>query len=193
MWYLICGDSTDVSCSSSFLGAFTLGMAYFNYQMFNSYSEVPLELINASSMTWVFFNWMSFNAYTRLNSLFEMILKSERLIEEISKIIQFFPHGVLIQSAEKLFINQEFKRLHANITELSDLQNTDVQINEEDINHPEDIGYESLLNKDVKNLNQLFTRQIARLKNDDVVEQHSVWLKIGLQIEEQRGNLWLII
>jgi hypothetical protein len=117
---------------------------------------------------------MSFNAYTRLNALFHMILKSERLIEEISKIIQFFPHGVLIQSADRLFMNQEFRHSHVDIDEVQDIQTIRVQINEEDIDHPEDIECHFISNKDVRTLDQLFERQIDKLKNNDVVEQHSV-------------------
>jgi signal transduction histidine kinase len=98
--------------------------------------------------------------------LFSIILKNEKLIEEISRIIKAFPHAVFIQSREESFTNEEFTAKIASINNnLLRLEEVPIKIQN---------GFESENSSWMINLKKFLKRQVKKLRDKEVVEQESV-------------------
>jgi hypothetical protein len=76
--------------------AFTITSAPYNYLAYTTYDDVPKELFMSISI--LFFNGFAFLSNSKIKELYALIVKNVKLIEEINKIIQAFPHAVLIQN-----------------------------------------------------------------------------------------------
>jgi hypothetical protein len=92
--------------------AYFLGMVYFIYVCYNNYGYVKTELAIAAFFGTLWFYLCNIVMYSKLKALYETILKSKKLIKEMKKILQIFPHGVLIAPKEndKQFTNEVFDK-----------------------------------------------------------------------------------
>jgi hypothetical protein len=77
--------------------AFTITLVICNYLAYTTYDDVPKELFMSTCISIVFFNGFAFLSNSKIKELYSLIVKNLKLIEEINKIIQAFPHAVLIQ------------------------------------------------------------------------------------------------
>jgi hypothetical protein len=102
--------------------------------------------------------------------MFAMIVKNSILIEEITRIIQAFPHAVLIEKGLNCYSNQEFEKSIKKINEhMDELDNIKVRLEG---------------NEDIKDLRELLKSQVKKLEREGVTEEHSVLLHPHLNDEE---------
>lgn len=80
--------------------AFTLTTVYYVYLMISTYglSSMPSQLYLGTFVSILFFDGYAYLSNSKIKVLYAAIVKNTKLIEEINKIIQAFPHAVLIQS-----------------------------------------------------------------------------------------------
>ena len=95
--------------------AFALGMVYFMYIIYSTFGKIKHDLVISLILACFWFTLYSVVLYSKLKSLYSYILKWERLIKENKKILQIFPHGVIItdegnKGSSKWFSNEEFDR-----------------------------------------------------------------------------------
>jgi signal transduction histidine kinase len=155
-----------------------------------TYTDVPEVLIFAIMLSWVYFNIYWFVSYSKLNILFEIVIKNEKLIKENKKIIEAFPHAVLIESQNNWFTNLEFdKKFKVFDNWIDDLQQMLVKIDEEYGDREGQFGHGWVRDTEIKTLSQCLQRQVERLKNDDVTEQHSVYIKNMNSREHENRDL----
>jgi signal transduction histidine kinase/uncharacterized protein YneF (UPF0154 family) len=158
--------------------AFSLGSFFFVVQNYMTYNELPIELFSGTFLCVFFFNWFWYLAYYKLKLLLEMILKNEKLVNEIRKIIESFPHSVLIESAEGWYTNTEFQKAFRGVgSKLEELRKIKVKIDEEFEEVSGSFGETWFKSTQIKNLGQWIKRQVLRLENSEMVEQHSVFIK----------------
>ena len=95
--------------------AYGVAMFYLPYSVNSKFGAVPVDCIMAVifSMAWFILTNILLNI--RLKSLYENILKCEKLIAEMKKILHILPHGVIITGSQKgtageksCFTNHEF-------------------------------------------------------------------------------------
>ena len=153
--------------------------------MYRSYSDVSNELIPAAWLSILFFNWIAYSSYHKLKVLYTIIVKNEKLALENRKIIEAFPHAVLIQSKYDWYTNNEFDSNIAEIQgKLDNLNNIIVKIGEDIINqnNSTQINFD---NCQVKRLSELLLNHSMKLEKSSVVEQHSVYIELR-DSEEQK-------
>ena len=98
------------------VAAYIVAMAYFILRCLFKYNSVPIELIVSAVIGSMWFMLVNYVCYYNLHILYDIILKSEKLIYEMKRILQIFPHGVLITSKPRAqhshlqFTNEVFDR-----------------------------------------------------------------------------------
>jgi signal transduction histidine kinase len=152
--------------------AFTITSALYNYLAYTTYDDVPKELFLSTYISILFFNGFAFLSNSKIKELYALIVKNVKLIEEINKIIQAFPHAVLIQSESEWYTNFEFEKVIKKINKnIDELQSVKVKIDD---------------NGELNNLRDLLRKQVDYLKKEEVKEEYSVLLK--KQIDEDNEN-----
>jgi hypothetical protein len=168
--------------------AFTWVIILADYLLTSSYPSVPIELHVAFLWAIIFFNWFVYVMNTNVKVLFAMLLKNEKLIREITKIIQAFPHAVLIQSTGKWFTNREFDlKIREIDCRFNRLKKVHVKV-EKDDEFAGEIGEAGISNSHIVNLKQLLKRQVARLEFEDVIEQDSVFMRVKEVIKHHSAD-----
>jgi hypothetical protein len=156
------------------------------YKTYSTYNDVPIVLFFWILLGCVYFNIFCYVSYIKLNILFEMVIKNEKLIKENKKIIEAFPHAVLIESEDNWYSNLEFdKKFIIAENKLDSLEKLLVKIDEDFHLREGEIQEED---GEIKTLNQLLKRQIMRLTDDDVTEQHSVYIKNLISNDENESR-----
>jgi signal transduction histidine kinase len=172
--------------------AYTIGGVYFNYCIWITYTEIPIELYFSTFMSILFFNWFSFLANSKLKILFSMILSNGRLIKEISKIIKAFPHAVLIQSNEECYTNHEFDRNIKDISEQFDkLKKVHITIDEKQREMSRIQGEETIPSH-IDNLKKLLEIQVEKLSRREIIEQDSVFIctqRLLDRVKDSEGDI----
>jgi len=92
-------------------------MIYLPYSVKSKFGVLPNDCVNAVMFASSWFMLLNLLIYSRLKSLYRYILKCEKLIIEMKKILHIFPHGVIITNGgktnlaeERCFTNREFDR-----------------------------------------------------------------------------------
>ena len=168
--------------------AFTVTSIYFIYALQKHFGEVVAELYIGMFFTVFLFNWFWYISYQKNKGFLSIILKNERLIAEIKKIIEAFPHGVLIQSGDIWYTNDEFdKSLKIINAKIDSLNSVVAWIGEESkSDQPGNIGSPS---EDAQSsLAKLLESQESKLRNWDVVEKQTVTLKIPNELIEDNDD-----
>ena len=105
--------------------AFTVGGLYYIVKIYQGFDNVPVDLPCSTLITRIIANCACYLMNSKMKGLYRVILKNERLIAEMKKIIQLFPHGVLIHSEDTCFTNEEFdsniKRIRERLEELDNV------------------------------------------------------------------------
>jgi ABC-type multidrug transport system fused ATPase/permease subunit len=142
--------------------AFGITSVYYVYLMIATYGSVPNQLFLGTFVSILFFSGYSFLSNSKIKVLYAAIVKNTKLIEEINKIIQAFPHAVLIQSDSECYTNHEFKKSIKSIDEkIDELESITVQFEN---------------NEDINDLKNLLKTHVERLEREEVTEQQSVQL-----------------
>jgi hypothetical protein len=172
--------------------SFSLGCVIFAVITYRSYENVAPELFMGTFFCALFFNWFCYLSYHKLNMMFEIILENEKLVMENRKIIEAFPHAVIIESKNDFFTNLEFdKKFKIVANKLEELGKLLVKIDEEHEQREDEFGFEAIKNCEINNLDQCLRRQVARLRHSDVIEQHSVFIKNNYnhdEVNQDRSN-----
>ena len=97
--------------------AYGMWMIYLPYSIKSKFGILPNDCAVAVMFASSWFMLWNFLIYNRLKSLYRYILKCEKLIIEMKKILHIFPHGVIITNGGKInladeswFTNREFDR-----------------------------------------------------------------------------------
>ena len=117
------------------------------------------------SMAWFILTNILLNI--RLKSLYENILKCEKLIAEMKKILHILPHGVIITGSQKAaageescFTNQEFDTHIWNIrNKLEELQNVEITLSEKKVSEE--------LKKNKSTLHSLLQEQQRKIRQSE--------------------------
>ena len=105
--------------------AYISGMGYFLYKVYVTYGAVKQDLVVVAFLSWGWFILSNILLNSKLRTLYSILLKWEKLMKETKKILQIFPHGVIITNNsnsenKKWFSNQEFDRNICHIREKLD-------------------------------------------------------------------------
>jgi hypothetical protein len=94
--------------------AFTIGMMYFIYSVKTKYGEVRHELVISLTLSCFWFLLCNIILHFKFKTLYGYLLKCEKMMKETKKILQIFPHGVIITKDEgdknECFTNHEFNK-----------------------------------------------------------------------------------
>jgi len=110
--------------------SFAGGLGYCYYETYVKYGEVPedLKIIFIAGST--YFTVTSLVLYLRLRTLYGLVSKTEKLIDEMKRLLQVFPESVIIRTSgknevkkKKYFANHQFN------TRICDIQNEILKIN----------------------------------------------------------------
>ena len=111
--------------------SFVAGLGYCYYEMFVKYGDqVPEDLKIIFIAASLYFTVTSLVLYLRLITLYGLVSKTEKLIDEMKKLLQVFPESVIIRTSEKnevkrkkYFANRQFN------TRICNIQNKILKIN----------------------------------------------------------------
>ena len=111
--------------------SFVAGLGYCYYEVCVKYGDqVPedLKIVFISGST--YFTVTSLVLYLRLRTLYGLVSKTEKLIDEMKRLLQVFPESVIIRTSgedevkkKKYFANHQFN------TRICDIQNEILKIN----------------------------------------------------------------
>ena len=87
--------------------AYGVAMVCLPYSVKYSFGTMPKDCALAVVFALSWFTMSNFLIYKRLKSLYMNILKCEKLIIEMKKILHIFPHGVIITNGGKTDLAQE--------------------------------------------------------------------------------------
>ena len=149
-------------------------MLYYFLRVYFKYEIMPITLVIALVLAFVYFSLAHRILYLKVRSLYKLIIENKRLISEMKKILQTFPHGVIIQSRSKetfdkiYFSNKEFEmqiqNIHDDLEELKKINVTfDLDLNEE--------GGSTLTKT---NLSELLKHQEEKLKGFAACTQNNI-------------------
>ncbi|CAI2359186.1 unnamed protein product [Moneuplotes crassus] len=120
--------------SSSFVHAASL--LYMLYNIWDTYGVTNSDMIAAILFSCLWFTISSYLLIIRTRSLYSEILRNKKLINEMKKVIQILPFGVVIWPAkadEKWFTNREFTSKYAKIrNDLKELEDIDISFVQND-------------------------------------------------------------
>ena len=142
-----------------------------------TYENPPTQLYVALVLTTVYYGIITYTLESRISKLYITILKNEDLIGQNKKVIQAFPHGVIIESAninevKICFSNDEFNSKIRNIrNRVSELANVEVTFKDDSsTGQPQEIKTD---------LQQYLShrQQLLQDSEDTVLEQMGVRIK----------------
>ena len=112
----------------------------------------------------------------KTRTMYSEIIKNEKLITEMKKVLQMFPFGVIMWPAsknnkEKWFINKEFEKKFSKIKkDLNELSNIDIVFTD----HSQEVD----VNKDIQSdLNRLLKHQQHLLKTDNLLVEKNIKIR----------------
>jgi signal transduction histidine kinase len=121
-----------------------------------------------------------------------MVLENQKLIKENKMILEAFPHAVLIENSSSSYSNLEFaKKFRDPGDAISNFKQFPVSIRKEYDEREHELGHKEMDSQHLRTLRQCLERQVARLEHDDVIEQHSVFIKnwkMGRVLHEKDKN-----
>lgn len=99
---------------------FTLGEYYYLISLVYKCKTIPFSLYAAFLFSTFYFYVASYILYAKLATLYKIILKNDRLLREMIKVLEIFPHGVIISpkdsgEVKESFINNEFEQQIRNL------------------------------------------------------------------------------
>ena len=147
--------------------AYGVGMFYLPYSVKSKYGTVPTDWIQAVVFSMSWFVLSNFLLKSRLKSLYEKILKCEKLITEMKKILHILPHGVIITDSQKAaageencFTNREFDTHIWNIrNKLEELQNVEITLSDKKVSDE--------LKKNKSTLHSLLQEQQKKIRESE--------------------------
>ena len=162
------------------------GWAYYVYQVYMRHNLMtPEVIVNAVSSSFYFV----LSAYI-LNSKFKELMhhsfKTEKHARETTKLIEIFPHGVIIQAKENeesdgsVYTNKEFKKQIQNIrNRVNELKNIKVSYETSDSNQGQ------AANTD---LHQYLQLQQRKLRDEIMLEQRKLVIECITDMEAETGS-----
>jgi len=95
--------------------AFIAGMIYLWVNMFFSYQTFSFELVMSSILGSIYFCITWLTLYCRMRSLYVLIAKNQKLINEMKRLLQVFPESIIIRAngtgtkrIKKYYANRHF-------------------------------------------------------------------------------------
>lgn len=70
---------------------------YLPIRIYSTFNVIPLSLLFSLFTSAIYFTVWSSSIYQKLEDLNIILLNNQRLIQEMRRILEIFPHGVLIQ------------------------------------------------------------------------------------------------
>jgi hypothetical protein len=153
---------------------YSIGMIYLAIQTYRVYGVYSSDIVSSTAMSIFWFTFSNVLLRETTRSLYSTILNSERLIREMKKILQIFPHGVIINPfginniEKKIFTNQEFDskmvKINQDIDILRDIK-VDIQSRDADFESSQAIN---------TTLHNFLKHQQEKMHEDDIVVERGV-------------------
>ena len=180
-WYLMVIIAPNYWKSNCLI--FLLWFIYFAICVYLKYGHIPERFKLAWYATLFYFIMASLLLNSKMNQLCSAILKNEKLVEEMKKLLTIFPNGVLIHSGfpyegQKpiLFSNQQF------MTQIVGLNKRINQFETIEVSFQENAQREDMISTNLKNL---LENHQKKLYKKDIVHQDKI--KISCCPEEENS------
>jgi hypothetical protein len=130
--------SWKLSCAS-----LTIGSLYMSMSVFKKYTKVPIQFYASFFFNSFYFWVLCYIVNYRLKELYKTIHYNENLITQNKKVVEVFPHGVIIENTtfeernNICFANKEFTSQIRNIrSRIEELENIEVTLPDSSNNEP---------------------------------------------------------
>jgi len=159
------------------LSAVSSGSLFIIYKVYSKFENPPTQLCFALFLTTVYYGIIAYTLESRISKLYITILKNEDLIGQNKKVIQAFPHGVIIDSmhtndSKVCFSNDEFNSKIRNIrNRVTELANVEVTLKDDS-----STGQAQELKTDLQQYLS-HRQQLLQDSKDTVLEQMGVRIK----------------
>jgi hypothetical protein len=123
--------------------AFTMGVFYMTICVYKKYEEVPVQFYSSFYIC-AFYIWLlGYIVNYRVKELCRTIRYNEDLVSQNKKVVEFFPHGIIIENSSFdnesniCFANKEFTSQIRNIrSRIEELENIEVTLPDSSNNEP---------------------------------------------------------
>lgn len=160
-------------------------MLYYLFKVHNTYKKLPSELVLSVVLSISYFSITAKMLYAKVKEAYRLLIQNKKLIKEMKKILETFPHGVVIHSRpsslkeEIHFSNHEFNEhiyeIKQNIRELNKVKVSLVKKNSEN----EEIGTD---------LHKFLKKQEKKLKDRPVLQKNNVKINCSEALEAIENN-----
>jgi len=141
---------------------------YLPIRIYITFNVIPLSLLFSLFTSAIYFTVWSSSIYQKLEDLNIILLNNQRLIQEMRRILEIFPHGVLIQSSiienSLRMVNRNFKK-HIRSISHNSAKLKQIEVSFDDSGERKESLFDVL--KD----------QISNLRDSDVKELNNVTIK----------------
>ena len=159
---------------------FTLCMLYYLARVYYTYKKLPMELVIAVLMSIFYFSLAAKMLYSKVKDLYKLLIENKKLIKEMKKILESFPHGVIIQSRDSEFKDEVYFTNHEFQEHIYAIKNNIRELSKIKISFPEKNDEYEEVHTDLCNF---LKRQEERLKELPVLKKNNVKINCSDALE----------